>query len=111
MTIAEDRYRTALDAFSAVADQPTVRAVLHSLRGVLSRSSRLHGAHLYLSGVTQFDSSGVATLIEALKIARANKVELRLQGLQGRLLHLFESTRILSLFDGSVLSAGQREAE
>jgi len=48
MTIAEDRYRTALDAFSAVADQPTVRAVLQSLRRVLSKSSRLHGAHLYL---------------------------------------------------------------
>jgi anti-anti-sigma factor len=64
-----------------------------------------------LSHITQFDSSGVATLIEALKIARASKIELRLQGLQGRLLHLFESTRILSLFDGNVLSAGQGEAE
>lgn len=64
-----------------------------------------------LSHITEFDSSGVATLIEALKIARASKIELRLQGLQGRLLHLFESTRILSLFDGGVLSAGQGEAD
>ena len=34
--MAEDRYRTLLDAFSAVADQRTVKAVLQSLRGVLS---------------------------------------------------------------------------
>src|SRR6266536_2747197 len=48
MTMTEDRYRTLLDAFSAVADQHTVKAVLQSLRGVLSKSSRLHGAHLYV---------------------------------------------------------------
>ncbi len=55
-----------------------------------------------LSAVTHTDSSGVATLIEALKIARGNKTELRLQGLQGRLLRLFEATGILALFNGSV---------
>jgi anti-sigma B factor antagonist len=51
-----------------------------------------------LSGVTHIDSSGVATLIEALKIARQRKIELRLQGLNDRLHHLFEATGILSLF-------------
>ncbi len=51
MTSAEDRYRTLLDITSTVADQPTVSAVLHSLRNVLSSSCRLHGAALYvLSG-------------------------------------------------------------
>jgi anti-sigma B factor antagonist len=64
-----------------------------------------------LSGVTHFDSSGIATLIEALKIARTKKTRLRLQGLQGGLLQLFESTRILSLFDDSVLNASQCEAQ
>jgi formate hydrogenlyase transcriptional activator len=48
MTITKDRYRTLLDASSNLADQPTVKAVLHSLRGVLSSSCRLHGAHLYI---------------------------------------------------------------
>lgn len=62
-----------------------------------------------LSDVTHFDSSGIATLIEALKIARAKKTLLRLQGLQGGLLQLFESTRILSLFDGSERNASQCE--
>ena len=54
-----------------------------------------------LSGVTHIDSSGVATLIEALRIARACKTELRLQGLDDRLHRLFEATGILSLFNGS----------
>lgn len=48
MTSAEDRYRSLLDASSALADQPTVKAVLHSLRSVLSSTSRLHGVELYV---------------------------------------------------------------
>jgi formate hydrogenlyase transcriptional activator len=48
MTIAEDRYRSLLDASSALADQPTVKAVLQSLRSVLSSTSRLHGVELYV---------------------------------------------------------------
>jgi formate hydrogenlyase transcriptional activator len=48
MTIVEDRYRTLLGASSALADQPTVKALLHSLRGVLASTSRLHGVELYL---------------------------------------------------------------
>jgi formate hydrogenlyase transcriptional activator len=48
MTIVEDRYRTLLDASSAVADQPTIKAVLRSLRDVLSSVSALHGADLWV---------------------------------------------------------------
>ena len=48
MTITEDRYRMLLGASTALADQPTVKAVLQSLRGVLSSTSRLHGAELYV---------------------------------------------------------------
>lgn len=54
-----------------------------------------------LAAVTHIDSSGVATLIEALKVARAHHSELRLQGLHDRLLRLFEFTGVLSLFNGS----------
>ena len=50
MRSTEDRYRTLLDASSTVADQPTVKAVLHSLRDVLSSTCRFHGAHLYVLG-------------------------------------------------------------
>src|SRR5271165_2070214 len=48
MISAEDRYRTLLDASSAMADQPTVKAVLQSLRSLLSSTSKLHGTELYL---------------------------------------------------------------
>jgi len=60
-----------------------------------------------LSAVTHIDSSGVATLIEALRIARRHKTEVRLQGLDGRLLRLFQSTGILSLFNGNPQTNGQ----
>jgi anti-sigma B factor antagonist len=67
----------------------------------------LHAPHprtvsIDLSGVTHIDSSGVATLIEALKIARNCKTELRLQGLHDRLYRLFEATGILSLFNDGI---------
>src|ERR1700726_1093780 len=48
MNITEDRYRMLLGASAALADQPTVKAALQSRRGVLSSTSRLHGAELYL---------------------------------------------------------------
>jgi anti-sigma B factor antagonist len=54
-----------------------------------------------LSRVTHLDSSGIATLIEALKIARNCKTELRLQGLHDRLYRMFEATGILPLFNGN----------
>ncbi len=48
MRSTEERYRSMLDASSALADQPTLKAVLHSLRDVLSTTSRLHGTELYV---------------------------------------------------------------
>jgi anti-sigma B factor antagonist len=59
------------------------------------------------SAVTHIDSSGVATLIEALRVARRLKTEMRLQGLDDRLLRLFELTGILSFFNGERPSASQ----
>ena len=52
-----------------------------------------------LARASYIDSSGIATLIEGLKVARNRQIELRLQGLQGRLLHLFETTGVLALFE------------
>jgi len=82
MTSAEDRYRALLDASSALADQPTVRAILHSLRGVLSSSCRLHGAFLYVLGsdgeslhVLEFDREPDAPPIRiGTKISRIGAV-------------------------------------
>ena len=52
-----------------------------------------------LAEVAYMDTSGVATLIEALKMARIGRIALHLQGLQGRLLRFFESTGIGWLFE------------
>ena len=48
MASAEDRYRTLLDMSSTLADQPTVKAMVHTLRGLLSSTCSVHGAHLYI---------------------------------------------------------------
>jgi formate hydrogenlyase transcriptional activator len=68
----DSRYRALLDASSALADQPTVKAVLHSLRDVLSTTCKIHGAHLWvLSGdgktlqVLAFDREADAPAIKA----------------------------------------------
>jgi anti-sigma B factor antagonist len=52
-----------------------------------------------LTAVTCIDSSGIATLLEALKIARNRQTALCLQGLQGRVVHLFQVTGLLALFE------------
>lgn len=64
-------------------------------------TSRSRMASIDLSGVTHFDSSGIATLIEALKVARNHRTEVRLQGLHHQLIPLFEVSGVLTLFDGS----------
>lgn len=77
-TAMDGRYRALLDVSSAIAEQPTVKAVLHSLRGVLSSTCRIHGAHLYvLSGdreslqVLEFDREADApAIMSGTKIAR-----------------------------------------
>jgi anti-sigma B factor antagonist len=61
--------------------------------------------------VTHMDSSGIATLIEALKIARGYKTELKLQGLHDALLQVFEFTGILPLFNGSSQTVTQSASE
>jgi anti-anti-sigma factor len=53
-----------------------------------------------LAEATYVDLSGIATLIETLRLARKHHTSLRLRGLHGRLLHLLEVTGMLSLFDG-----------
>jgi anti-anti-sigma factor len=66
----------------------------------LLQASHPEAVTVDLSAVTHIDSSGIATLIEALKIARSRNAILRLRGLHGRLLHLFQVIDLISLFDG-----------
>ena len=74
------------------------------LRNRLLSALWSHTARALIIDLTQtphVDCSGVATLIEALKIARTRNVALQLTGLQGRLKNLFEVTGVLSLFEES----------
>lgn len=54
----------------------------------LLQASHTEVVTLDMSAVTHMDSSGIATLIQALKLARGYKTELRLHGLDDRLIHL-----------------------
>jgi len=86
-----------------IDSSPAIRALLlTTLQG-----PRCNVLTVDLSAVTHIDSSGVATLIEVLRIARRHNTEVRLQGLEGRLLRLFQSTGILSLFNGSTRTNSQ----
>jgi anti-sigma B factor antagonist len=52
-----------------------------------------------LTGVSYIDSSGIATLIEGLAIARKRQSTLCVEGLQDPFLHLFQVTGLLTLFE------------
>jgi anti-sigma B factor antagonist len=53
-----------------------------------------------LEHVDFIDSSGLVTLMEALRIARRNKTTLQVNGLHGPVLHLLKLTGLLGLFEG-----------
>src|SRR5262245_626451 len=52
-----------------------------------------------LSGVTYIDSSGVATLVEAMRIARMQDTRLILRGVQGQTRYFLEISRMDQLFE------------
>ena len=58
-----------------------------------------------LSDVPYVDLSGVATLLETLRIARSRKTGLQLRGLHDRPSYLLEVTGLLSLFETSGIKA------
>ena len=102
-----DGVLVSLHGYVDIDSSPALRDRLLRLFQAASRKT----VNIDLSDVIHLDSSGIATLIEALKIARGHKIELRLQGLQGRLLHLFESTGILKLFNESFESSASRRPD
>jgi anti-sigma B factor antagonist len=59
-----------------------------------------------LTEVSYIDASGIATLLEALKVARNRQVTLCLKGLHGRIVRFFEVTGLLSVFE----TAGCKDA-
>ena len=78
-----------------VDSSPGLREQLHAL---LKRPS-LPMLAIELSELTYLDFSGIATLIEALRIARRQNTRLQLRGLRDGPRHLLEVAGLLSLFD------------
>jgi anti-anti-sigma factor len=80
-----------------VESSPDVR---DRLQAILSSDPLPHAVTVDLAGVTSIEASGIATLIEALKVARHREIRFHLQG-RGSVLQLFESAGLLALFDKS----------
>ena len=70
------------------------------LKAILSTDPLPHAVTVELGGVTSIEASGIATLIEALKVARQHRIRFNLQG-HGSVFQLFESSGLLALFDKS----------
>ena len=97
VTQSDDATILSLSGRVSVDSSPMLR---NRLLAVL-RSETTPAVIVDLTKSPSVDCSGIATLIEALKIARNHQVALRMTGLQGRLKNLFEVTGVLSLFEGS----------
>jgi anti-sigma B factor antagonist len=69
------------------------------LLALLRQPTPRHAIAVDLSDVSYMDTSGLATLIQALKVGRITGITIRIQGLQDRILHLFQATGIESLFE------------
>src|ERR1700721_1499734 len=78
----------------------------HRLRTLLSEETLPQTIIVDLAGVSYIETSGVATLIESLRIARHHQINFRLQGLSGAVLRLFEVTGVRALFEAS--GSGQK---
>jgi anti-sigma B factor antagonist len=83
--------RLSLDSSPLLRDQ-LLRAI---------RKSETKTVVVDMTGISSIDASGVATLFEGLKLAGNCQKALRLKGLQGRVLRLFEVTGFLHLFDAN----------
>jgi anti-sigma B factor antagonist len=71
------------------------------LLAVLSKEPLARAVTVDLAGVPYIETSGIATLIEALRIARHHGTIFRLQALSGSALRLFEVTGLVALFEAS----------
>ena len=81
-----------------VDSSPDVR---DRLRAILLKDPLLRSVSVNLADVTSIEASGIATLVESLKVARDRGIRFYLQG-HGSVLQLFESAGLLALFDLNV---------
>ena len=69
------------------------------LLAILSAEPLPRAITVDLAGVPYIETSGIATLVEALRIARHRQTIVCLRGLSGSVLRLFEVTGVLPLFE------------
>jgi len=79
----------------SIGSSPGLR---NRLLQILDRES-LSTLTIDLTAVTYIDLSGVATLVEALKISRRRKSLLQLRGLRDRPRYLLEVTGLIGIFE------------
>ena len=96
-TIVRPSGRIDVDSSSALRD---------FLLAILSAEPLPRAITVDFAGVPYIETSGIATLIEALRIARHHQTLFCLQGLSGPALRLFEVTGVLALFEAN--DCGQR---
>ena len=90
MTVLRLRGRLGIDSSPSFRDQ-----LLTALRGQSTR------VVVDMTEVSYIDISGIATLLEGLKIAHHRQDILSLRGMQGRVLHLFQFAGLLDLFESN----------
>ena len=94
----DDGVLVRLNGRTTVDSSPHLR---DRLLDVLSEEPSPRVVTVDLTCVTSIEASGIATLIEALKIARHHRLTFCLQGLSGSVRRLFEVTGVLALFEAS----------
>ena len=94
----DDEVFVRLNGHTTVDSSPDLR---DRLLQVFAEEPSPRNITVDLAGVASMEASGIATLIEALKIARQRQITFCLQGLRGSVLRLFEVTGVLALFEAS----------
>ena len=95
---SDDEVLVRLNGHTTVDSSPDLR---DRLLEVLSEKPSPRIVTVDLSGVDHIEASGIATLMEALKIARHRQMTFCLQGLGGTVLRIFEVMGVLPLFKAS----------
>jgi anti-sigma B factor antagonist len=102
LKISVDRAgKDAIVQLSGRVDVDSSPELRDRLRTLLSEEVLPQTIIVDLAGVSYIETSGIATLIEALRIARHHQTKFRLQGLSGAVLRLFQVTGVLALFDAN----------
>jgi len=100
LEIAVDRSGVdAMVRLSGRIDVDSSPDVRDCLLAILLGKESVHAVTVDLSEVNHIEASGIATLVEALKIAGRRQIQLHLQGLHGSVLRLFEVTGLIPLFE------------